>query len=330
MKVTYDSILNLLSKKYSVISKEKKNYFVNENGEVVASYNKDYISMLFDFPACSREIWNHEGKVVVTFAKDFQVNSYVADVIILEGLCGTENDTEVIGNRTYSTISNEEIYNINGKSPLQEKFESLPYEEKIKMLEEITGATFTGANIDGLRISFGDEKEPTYGSCGFINSNNGIANIEIYGEKDIDIRNIKVSDHMFHNDFVVNVMNIKAKSKNFDYNNVYEFWRKKNDWYYTIGRKNVSSPSIIKWTERRRYSTVDKSAINIVGNPYKTYLDPVYYNSKISMNARRLQMMSMLSELVPKRKIASIMDSYDFNLRNIDVNKQLRKRNNNI
>ena len=95
---------------------------------------------------------------------------------------------------------------------------------------------------------------------------------------------------MFHNDFVVNVMNIYAKNKDSDYNKV------------------------------------DKSNINIVGNPYKTYLDPVYYNSKISMNARRLQMMSMLSELVPKRKIASIMDSYDFNLRNIDVNKQLKKR----
>ena len=317
MKISYDSILNLLNKNYSVISKDKKNYFINDKGEIVASYNKNSISMFFDFPAESREIWNHEGRVVLTFAKDFQVNSYVADVLFLEGLCGATNDTEVIENYAYFTVNNHELYNINGDNKLQEKFDSLPYEERIKILEEITGASFKGAKIDGIRL-FKPEKETTYGSCGFIYSKNGIADITILDE--IYIHNIKVCDIVDHLNFVVNVINVKEINEDFDFDRVYEFWRKKNDWYY-----NSDEQDLTKWTERRKDSTIDESEINIVGNPYKCLLDPIYYNSKGSINTRKLKMKAILSRIAPNSKIPSILDSYDFNLRSVDVKKQLKK-----
>ena len=92
MTIDYDRILNQLNKKYTVISKKKKNYFINNKEEVVASYDDHSISMYFEFPEASREIWNHKGIVVATFAKDFQVNDKIADIIILEGLVGACNE----------------------------------------------------------------------------------------------------------------------------------------------------------------------------------------------------------------------------------------------
>ena len=275
MTIDYDRILNQLNKKYTVISKKKKNYFINNKEEVVATYDDHSISMFFEFPENSEEIWNHEGMVVATFAKDFQVNDKIADIIILEGLVGTCNDTEIIDNYAYLQCNNNELKNL--------------FDTKTKIAP-----------------------------CGQIYSSNGIASIKISDEMVID--NIKVNKK--DDGFDLNVININGINPNFDYKKAYDFWRQKNDRKYTIGFNRRGSYETREWTERRKKSTVDKDSIFYIGNPYSHILDPIYYDSKSSLNARRLQMKYVLSQITSNPD--EILKGYDFNIREVDV--QTKKR----
>lgn len=307
--------------------KKRKNYYLNEFDEIVASYDDNSISMYFDFPESSREIWNHNGRVVATFAKDFQVNSLVADVIMLEGLLGATNDTKIVGNYAYESCVSRELDDFYDSDDKQKEFEELPYNKKIEILEKLTGATFKDTIIDGIRL-FPSTREAKYASCGEIISHDGIAKIKL--SDDLIIDGVKVTNIMYRrNGFDVNVLNIKGKNEDFDYRKGYDFWRKNNDWYYTTGRSTEGSHETIAWTERRKNSTVDNDAINYIGNPYSYLTDSIYYDSKSSLNSRRLQMQYVLSQLGPLGPMDLIdktMENYGFNKRKIDVKKRTKRR----
>lgn len=320
MTVNYDSILNQLNKKFTLVSKNKKNYFINEEGAIVASYDANSISMYFEFPADSQEILNHHGIVVATFAKNFQVNDKIADIIIVDGLCGACNDTKMIGNYAYMTCDNSELRDFYDTNSKQKQFDQLPYEDRIKILEEMTGASFKGASIDGIRL-FSSNKEAKISSCGHICSSNGIAQIKLSDEMIINGIHVNKKDIGFD----LNVININGQNHIFDSSEVYDFWRHENDWYYTVGRDNVVSPETIEWTERRKKSTVDKDAVFYIGNPYSHILDTIYYNSKSSLNSRRLQMKYILSQLVPEHNSNEMMKDYDFSKREVAVEQSHKK-----
>lgn len=315
MSITYNSILEELNKKYHIYSKRDKDYYLNENGEIVASYDNNSISMYFDFPEESLEIMNHKGRVIATFAKDFQVNDIVADVIILEGLYGACNDSKIVDNFAYETFVNHELDDFYDSNKKQKVFESLPYEKRKEILEKLTGATFEETNID--RITLFMPQKMQFASCGEINSHNGIAQIKLSDNLIID--GIKVSKKSIGYD--INVLNIKKINSDFDYRNVYDYWKQYKGWYYTTRRNNVSSQEIIEWTERRKNSTIDSAAIHYIGNPYSYITDPIYYDSKSLLNARRLQMQHILSQIAPKESIAELMSSYNFNTRENDIQK---------
>lgn len=104
-----DKIQAVLSKKYNHIMKNGKTYFVDDNYNVVASHDDKSITMYFDFKECSREIWNHNGKVIVTMISDFRVNDKTADVLIVEGLCGACNDAIITEDFAFRTGSNRTL-----------------------------------------------------------------------------------------------------------------------------------------------------------------------------------------------------------------------------
>lgn len=330
MDIKYDNILNLLKKKFKIISKKEKNYFVNDKNEVVATYDDNSISMFFNFPKESRTLWDHEGFIVATFAKKFQVNDTIADIIILEGLYGACNDARIIDNCVYETYNNNELRDIFETNYDQEKFDKLPYEERIMILEKMTGAKLEGAKIDGIRL-FGSGKEAKISSCGTIESSNGYASIEILNEMRID--GIKVNEK--YDGFDLNILNIYGKNTDFDYNKCYRYWRQENDLYYTDGiywgqendlyytddRYDTDSLEVISFTERRKYSTVDEDSIFYIGNPYAHILNDIYYNSKSSLNSRRLQMKFLLSQIASAIDLNKSLKDYSFNKRKVDVYK---------
>ena len=177
----------------------------------------------------------------------------------------------------------------------------------------MTGASFKGAKIDGIKLF-----TSKIASCGQIHSSNGIASIKISDEMVID--NIKVNKK--YDGFDLNVININGINPNFDYKKVYNFWRQKNDWAYTPGFNKSESYQTREWTERRKKSTVDKDAIFYIGNPYSHILDPIYYDSKSSLNARRLQMKYVLSQIASNPD--EILKDYNFNIREVDVQPKKR------
>lgn len=101
-----DKIQAVLSKKYNHIMKNGRTYFVDDGYNVAASYDDKSITMYFDFKKYSREIWNHNGKVMVTMISDFRVNDKTADVLVVKGLCGTRNDAIVTEDFAFRTGTN--------------------------------------------------------------------------------------------------------------------------------------------------------------------------------------------------------------------------------
>lgn len=101
-----EKIQTVLSKKYTHIVKNGRTYFVDDNYNVVASSDDKSITMYFDFKKCSREIWNHNGKVIVTMISDFRVNDKTADVLIVDGLCGAYNDAIVTEDYAFKSGTN--------------------------------------------------------------------------------------------------------------------------------------------------------------------------------------------------------------------------------
>ena len=101
-----EKIQTVLSKKYTHIVKNGRTYFVDDNYNVVASSDDKSITMYFDFKKCSREIWNHYGKVMVTMISDFRVNDKTADVLVVKGLCGACNDAIITEDFAFRTGSN--------------------------------------------------------------------------------------------------------------------------------------------------------------------------------------------------------------------------------
>lgn len=213
--------------------------------------------------------------------------------------------------------NNNELKNLFDTNYRQKQFDSLAYEEKIKLLEELTGASFEGAKIDGIQL-FTSDKEAKIAPCGQIYSSNGIASIKISDEMVID--NIKVNKK--DDGFDLNVININGINPNFDYKKVYNFWRHEYDLEYSNSFNNSDFYETIEWTERRKKSTVDKDSIFYIGNPYSHILDPIYYDSKISLNARRLQMKYVLSQIASNPD--EILKGYDFNIREVDVQPKKR------
>lgn len=311
--VDYNSILNILDQKFRLVRKKEKNYFVNDRDNVVASYDDNSITMYFQFPKSDVEIWNHDGIVVATFVRDFQVNELIADVIIVEGLTGSANDTKIIKNYGYLPFRNNEVF----KDSKQSQFERLSYDEKIKVLEYLTGAKFTNSIIDGIKLF-----EEKFASCGEITASNGFASIRL--SEEMEIKNIKVNTSFVG--FDLNILNVNGINKDFNFEEVYNFWRNIYDWNYTTGKNFVSSAEIIEWTERRKESTVDSESINYVHPVNWDILDQMYYDSKGTVYSRRLMMKHFLSQYFSENDINMFMKKYSSNQRQIDIKKERTKK----
>ena len=113
----FDYILEILRLNFKEVQSSKKNYFINENNEIVATMGKNIITMYYKVDGGT--IWNHSGFAVVAIAKDFCFdnkktgNSFIADAMLIKGLCGSCNDAELIGNYFLDTAFNMDYSSAN-------------------------------------------------------------------------------------------------------------------------------------------------------------------------------------------------------------------------
>lgn len=320
MKITYDKIFSILNSNFKLVNGQRKNYFLDNSNRIVATIDENLITMFYDFPELSREIWNHEGKVAIAFARNFNINGQLCDILLIDGLCGTFNDFIMNKDFFINITTNSEMRCLlgNHENSLQKQFEELSYEEKIAILKKVKGADFTGAKIDGIKL-FSDGAEYKLGNCGYLSSTNGIASFNICSEIKVD--NMVVNKKQ--NGIDINIIDVKKTKKKANYSELYNLYRQENDWYYNLGYKTAGSLETRAFTERRRYATVDKDAIHITKQVIKDAFDPIYEKSNQSLNAKRLQMLYILNLFLENKKESEnyVSSHYNFNIRNCDFRK---------
>lgn len=107
MKLTYETILTILSSKYILVEGKEKNYFLDSSKRVVANIDENTIVMYF---TCDSEvIWNHHNTVMVVFTKNAKNKGNIGDQILISGVLGAINDFKLNNDRCLETISNWEL-----------------------------------------------------------------------------------------------------------------------------------------------------------------------------------------------------------------------------
>ena len=116
MEFKYKEFLENLLKKYQLIDGKEKNYFVDGNNKIIGTLSKDLKSLVLYYQCDSEVIWNHNDIVAVTFAENFTIakgkDVKNADVIYIEGLCGSPNDIRVFSNCYFELFQNLELCNL--------------------------------------------------------------------------------------------------------------------------------------------------------------------------------------------------------------------------
>ena len=97
MKHYFDFMVKRMSMRYERLEKEGIIYFLKD-GKVVATVKGDLLNLYFNVD--SNLILNHYETAVVSIAKNFKIISNKAvthaEVICVNGLCGTFNDVKLI------------------------------------------------------------------------------------------------------------------------------------------------------------------------------------------------------------------------------------------
>jgi hypothetical protein len=346
--IMYDIIYNTLNSKFTLINGKEKDYFYDNEGKIAATVDEKSITMFYDFPKNNYEIWNHKGKVGVSFVKDFNLNGNLHDIIFIEGLCGACNDIIIHENYAISTSVNNEMT----KNPKQRKFNMLTNDEKCKTLEKITGCKALGANLQGALLYNHDE---IFGNCGTIVSQNHCADFDICGL--IQFKNCMTNDytrwnwnHNYpkkpnHNEKTINTVAFKGKT-NTDYEEIYNYFREKENWSFTTGYKTAGSDERRAYVNSKKYQTIDENAINShvrvsLAKPLTKYLKEqaknIYAESgNRSLNSTKLLMARKIKECLAQLEskcncatieydndiINIILGEYNFNQRRIDKTKR--------
>lgn len=243
MNLTYQLLYETLAKKYNLNQRNGNYCFTDDNGNVVAII--DFNKIVMYYHVAPEIIWNHKNTVAVAFVKDLNVNGKLCDVISIFGLCGSINDISIIKNFGIVQDCNTAIFSSS--------YDYEKHEELEQSLKEISDNT----SINISRVIFNEMKE-SFGSCGTLEVKNDKVNLEICNK--IYINNLSYSKSSWEG-LDINIINIKNKVST-NYDEIYAYYRKENDWYYNAGYDNVDSAQMRQFTEAKKYSTFDKSKIH--------------------------------------------------------------------
>ena len=355
----YNIIYSILNSKFELVKGDIKDYFYDEQGQIVATVDEKSITMFYSFPECSREIWNHNGKVAISFAKDFNINGRISDIIFIDGLCGASNDVHLHEDYAINTGVNSEMVT----NPAQKAFNKLSNEEKIRILEKRTGCKATGANLRNVCLFGSDER---IGNCGNLYSSEESVSFDICGL--IQFENCRAVDYtekiaeeyrLFYpfvyrinpDEQTINIIS-KKEQKDTNYDEIYKYYRKINDWHYKADYNTAGSSDTRDYVSSKRRQTIDERVVHknvqisfapeLIREILENQIFELYTSSEQrSLNSTRLLIAKKIKDFITELKstcncadvhiyvnkcVNSILKDYNFNQRKVDITKKSKKQ----
>lgn len=298
-KNIYNNILLTIRNRFKEIKGKEKNYFIDDEGRIVATLANNIITMYYS--VSPDIIWNHKNHIAVSIVKDFNVNNKVHDVMYINGLCGSTNDVKLIENYFIETYFNRELYYL----PLND-------------LNLLSKKNYFYTSINETQ---------NFGSCGNLIVDGNQIILDICGEFIID----NIDRHLISrtNNFDLFILSPSIQNQDLNYKEIYEYHKKRHNWYYNNGKRTAGSKEKRMFDERRKESTVDKVEYANVRLLENNLIDQIYYSELLkSLNSKRLQMMYVLMNNYGynKKQALDILNEYDFNIRNVDVKRLVKKK----
>lgn len=145
----YDTLRKLVARNYKQAVKNNVTYFMNEAGEVVATENAKHNLLVMYVYSNSNTVWNHNDTVAVAIAKDFKlIHNYevrVADVIVMNGLCGACNTIKRTSNMLLEAAPSGGV---------SFDMKSYDFVEPVQIIDRaiLDSLEFAGANLSGALI----------------------------------------------------------------------------------------------------------------------------------------------------------------------------------
>lgn len=297
----YDTLKNLLVRRYSQVTNNETTFYKNRDGKVVATENQKQNLIVMYVCSDRNTVWNHNDVVAVAIAKEFKLicngEVNIADVVVINGLCGTYNTIERVLNMCLEVTSSRNVS--------FDKTESCNFSEPIKIINRgvLDSPQFKDSNLEGALIDVvvedasGKRFKAPYivgkglalatheiGTMGCMLSPTVISldvGVEIdmsslAGSRNNWNRNTKVCyndpDEMHYGVLRYKKKSRKAKKKNSikriqpkDYQ-LYEYLRKKHSWYWENGyntcNSNVTRSRIIA-TKTKNYHNIAMVTVTV-------------------------------------------------------------------
>lgn len=270
--MNFNCIERRLNRWYSKVTEKGVTYYLNKDGQTVATKaNKLIVMYFFD----NKFIWNHNDVVAVAVAKDFvltkECRKTIADVVVVNGLCGSTNTIIRKSNQLLSVDSSEQLafnddyavdivgpYEIINKGILDSKqFSTCELEGALIDIQvrDATGSIKTVPYIVGKGVVSAPRIIGTLGKV----LDNGVFKFD----KGLELIIPECLHYYSFNNLVYGILSVKAgrnskKHPKFiqkkDYK-VYSCLRKEKNWYYTYGFNTTGSAEKRSKIEYTQYGT---------------------------------------------------------------------------
>lgn len=270
--MNFNCVERRLNRWYSKVTENGVTYYLNKDGQTVATKGNKLIVMYF---YDNKFIWNHNDVVAVAVAKDFVLTKdcqkTIADVVVVNGLCGSTNTIIRKNNQLLSVDSSEQLafkddysvdivkpYEIINKGVLTSKQFSTCELEGVLIDVQVRDATGRIKNVPYI-VGKGIVSTPRIiGTLGKV-LDNGVFKFD----KGLELIIPKCLHHYEFDNLVYGILSVKIGRNNKkhpkfiqkkDYK-VYSCLRKEHNWYYTYGFKTEGSAETRSKIEYTKYGT---------------------------------------------------------------------------
>lgn len=284
----YEGIAKRIARKYRAIV-DCGTYFYNKAGDVVA-YENNHKNLLVMYVKQNHAIWCHHGIVAVAVAKDFVLTTNYqiqkADVVVINGLCGSRNCINRVSNR-FLEVNSSNNFSF-------EKENSYNLCEPITIIDRdiLDSEQFASCNLTGALISVkvadakGNELMLPYvvgkglahkarhiSTMGYISSSNKIC---LDSGIELDVSTLFTDSYGVGFDFdnlIYGVLaykktgrkkvNKSISQKNYD---VFKYLRQMNSWYWEQGFNTCSSDKMRAKINMTKNGTNYHKAVKVTCN----------------------------------------------------------------
>ena len=234
--MTYDELRKKLEGIFKFEEFNRRGYIYADNGSVVGTYDNKKITLFFNVEKLIEDteeskIWKIVGKNALNIVKDYNVNGELCDIMNVTELVSDYNDTAVVGNFDIVPVVN---YRLKNRAD-EENPEKLVFADGG---EEWVDKTYAVRGI---------------GTAGKLDIEDRLLNININDE--IVYKDLPYLDYAIpsNNVFVLNYTGVPAQN---DQEEVYNYFKRRYNVYYGIGRILPRAAKVKKEVEDKKERTV--------------------------------------------------------------------------